>query len=111
MMGGRVEAGSQDRVEIRASITDLMPSELNGHQTTVSFGLAKRVATNTILSHPFFKSMRATLDYDHNTVNMAKIGATFPWFDDVPCKSDTAPSSGTGNPQAFQTLPSTSLRE
>jgi hypothetical protein len=77
---------------------------------TVLFGLAECVATNTILSFPF-KSMWATLDYNYNTVNMAKLGATSPWFDDVPTKSNTAPSSGAVNPQAFNTIPMTPFRQ
>jgi hypothetical protein len=49
--------------------------------------------------------MRATIDYDQNVITMAKIGATYTMFDDTPVKSNAAPSSGTGNPQAFVTTP------
>jgi hypothetical protein len=102
---GSVDSDSPDRLEITAIIAYFMPFQVDAHATTISFGLAERVATNTIISHPFFKAMRATLDYDHNTVSMAKIGASFTMFDDTPMKSLVAPSSGTGNPQSFVTTP------
>jgi hypothetical protein len=102
---GSVDADSPDHLEITAIITYLMPFQVDAHATTISFGLVERVATNTIISHLFFKAMWVTLDYDHNTVFMAKIGASFTMFDDRTLKLMVAPSSGIGNPQLFATLP------
>jgi hypothetical protein len=103
---GSVDADSVDRLEITAIITYFMPFQVDAHPTTISFGLAERVATNTIIGHPCFKTMRATIDYNHNTVFMARIGASFVMFDDVPTQSAVAPSNGAGgNPQSFAALP------
>jgi hypothetical protein len=66
-----------------------------------SIGLAKGTATNTILSHPFFRTMQAHIDYENNAVMLNKIGARLTMFDHIPMKSDAAPSSGDGNPQSF----------
>jgi hypothetical protein len=100
-MVGSVDADSPDCLKIMAIITYFMPFQVEAHASTISFGLAKQVAANTIISHSFFKSMRATINNDHNTVFMAKIGAYFIMFDDTMTQSAIAPSSGMGNPQSF----------
>ncbi len=98
---GGVDGQSQGGLSLTAIITYWLPYELDGRPATISIGLAEGTATNTILSHPFLRTMQAHIDYEHNAIMLNKIGATLTMFDHVPMKSEAAPSSGDGNPQSF----------
>ncbi len=98
---GGVDGQSQGGLSLTAIITYYLPYEVNGRPATISIGLAEGTATNTILSHPFLRTMQAHIDYEHNAVMLNKIGARLTMFDHIPMKSEAAPSSGGGNPQSF----------
>ncbi len=98
---GGVDGQSQGGLSLTAIITYWLPYEVNGRPATISIGLAEGTATNTILSHPFLRTMQAHIDYEHNAIMLNKIGATLTMFDHIPMKSEAAPSSGDGNPQSF----------
>ena len=98
---GGVDGQSQGGLSLTAIITYWLPYEVDGRPATISIGLAEGTATNTILSHPFLRTMQAHIDYEHNTIMLNKIGANLTMFDHVPMKSEAAPSSGDGNPQSF----------
>jgi hypothetical protein len=98
---GGVDGQSQGGLSLTAIITYWLPYEVDGRPATISIGLAEGTATNTILSHPFLRTMQAHIDYEHNAIMLNKIGATLTMFDHVPMKSEAAPSSGDGNPQSF----------
>jgi hypothetical protein len=98
---GGVDGQSQGGLSLTAIITYWLPYEVDGRPATISIGLAEGTATNTILSHPFLRTMQAHIDYEHNAIMLNKIGVTLTMFDHVPMKSDAAPYSGDGNPQSF----------
>jgi hypothetical protein len=50
---GGVDGQSQGDLSLTAIITYYLPYEVNGRPSTISIGLAKGAATNTVLSHPF----------------------------------------------------------
>jgi hypothetical protein len=96
-----VDGQSQGGLSLTAIITYYLPYEVNGRPATISIGLAKGTATNTILSHPLLRTMQAHIDYEHNAVMLNKIGAKLTMSDHIPMKSEAAPSSGGGNTQSF----------
>ena len=100
---GGVDGKSQGGLNLTAIITYYLPFEVNGRPCTLSIGLAEGTATNTILSHPFLRSMEAHIDYEHNTLVLNKVGESLAMFDHIPMQSKAAPSSGNGNPQSFMT--------
>jgi hypothetical protein len=73
-------------------ITYYLPDEVNQHPAgAISMGLAKAMASNTILSHPFLCTMQAHIDYKHNTIMLNKIGAKPTMFNHVSMKPEGAP--------------------
>ena len=88
-------------LRLTAIITYHLPFEMDGHPAHIAIGLAEGTTTNTIISYPFLRNMQAHVDHEHNTVTLNRIGLTLILFDQVPMRSETAPSSGGGNPQSF----------
>jgi hypothetical protein len=94
---GGMDGQSQSRLSLTTIITFYPPYKVNGRAATMSDGLAEETATNTILSHPFLRTMRAHIDYEHNAIILnntgAKltphtIGAKLTMFHHIPMKSE-----------------------
>ena len=95
---GGVDGKSQGGLNLTAIITYYLPFEVNGRPCTLSIGLAEGTATNTILSHPFLRSMEAHIDYEHNTLVLNKVGESLAMFDISLCSQKQLPLVGTAIP-------------
>ena len=85
------------------------PYSLNGKKATVTFALGERVAANSILSYPFFKTIKASILLEAKSVVSGLLGDTYQIEDMVPLCTDAFPAVPDTIPTMALNIPRPSL--
>jgi hypothetical protein len=99
---GQVGEGPGPRVV--AVISYKTPFLVDGHKTSVSFGLSDSVTCNSILGFPFLKAADAIPMFGSNALILQKLGKTLNLDYQTPPKADAAPQTSR-DCQMFATTP------
>ena len=90
---------------VTACITYLLPYVIQGHATTVTFGLAEETVCNTLIGTPFMEKARMTHAAAENIVSSAVFNQVFTVHMERPSKTDAPPRHQPGQEAAVLATP------
>ena len=90
---------------IDSIITYKTPYVIRGQPVTVTFALGSSIATNSILSFPFFQSIKASFLFENMTCISSLLGDSFKFDLMVPLRADNAPTIPADAPAAYTAEP------